>query len=191
MVQPCPVFAPRHSTTQLPVPAGPVTPATVPKVPPEVICSEKEVRISLGDAVAPVTVMSTKNPPDPSGPPEVKVNVTPPVDKQLLLEAQVSASATPARPKPNKARTAMVPKTLFITFLFSQVRTAAISRGVARENCNACTKGQVLPSSPSGSKSLRHKQLAALTKASPARTPAACAKLFRSSAPIWNFPTAD
>src|SRR5215471_13147817 len=117
MLQPCPVFAPWPSTTQLPVPAGPVTPTTVPKVPPEVSCSEKEVRVSDGDALAPVTIMLTKKPPDPSEPPEVKVNVTPPVDKQLLLEAQVSALAAPASPKANRAKTAMLQKTLFIRSL--------------------------------------------------------------------------
>src|SRR5215813_11366761 len=127
MLQPCPVFGPSPSTTQFPVPLGPITPTTVPNVPPEVICSEKEVRVSLVDTFAPVTIILTRKPPDPSGPPGVKVNVTPTVAKQLLLEAQVSALAAPASPKPSRAKTAMLQKTLFIRSLISQVHTVRFS----------------------------------------------------------------
>jgi hypothetical protein len=162
MLQPCPVFAPSPSTTQFPVPLGPVTPTTVPNVPPEVICSEKEVRVSLVDTLAPVTIILTKKPPDPSGPPDVNVNVTPPVDKQLLLEAQVSALAAPVSPRPSRAKTATLQKNLFITSLFSQVHTGSSQR--AREKCNACTKGRVLEPLAGGHKSFFHRLLAGLPR---------------------------
>src|SRR5262249_11981916 len=143
MLQPCPVFGPSPSTVQNPVPLGPVTPTTVPNVPPEVICSEKEVKVSLVDTLAPVTIMLTRKPPDPSVPPEVNVNVTPPVDRQLLLDAQVSALAVPASPKPNRANTAMVQKTLFIGPLLPGMHNSTFFAAL-RKKCNACTKGQVL-----------------------------------------------
>jgi hypothetical protein len=189
-LQPCPVFAPLPSTTQFPVPAGPVTPTTVPNVPPEVICREKEVRISLVDTLVPVTIMLTKNPPDPSEPPDVKVNVTPPVAKQLLLDAQVSALAAPASPKATMAKTAMFEKTLFIRSFSPGSTDSSTSLRRSRENCNARTKGQALAPPAGGSKSLRHSRLAGVHKWSHGAGQRACAKLFRSSAAIWNFPSA-
>jgi hypothetical protein len=56
---------------------------------------------------------STKDPPNPSDPPEVKVQVTPPAAMQSVAEAQVSAFATPAKQNATVNITANI-KTLFI-----------------------------------------------------------------------------
>src|SRR6476660_7872930 len=118
MLQPLPVFGPKPSLTQVPVPLGPVIPAvsrgTVPNVPPDVICSEKEVKTSAAETVLPLTVILSKNPPAPSEPPEVKVNVTPPVARQFVFDAQVSALATPVNAQIMSAISATKIKALFI-----------------------------------------------------------------------------
>jgi hypothetical protein len=152
MLQPLAVFGPWPSLTQVPVPLGPVIPAvpraTVPNVPPEVICSEKELNTSAIETLVPLTVISTKNPPEPSEPPEVKVNVTPPVARQFVFDAQVSALATPVNPQQMSAISAPKIKAFFILdSLWAKKHTYAGTHASWSHSISSmyCTKVQVAP----------------------------------------------